>query len=221
MFDYLAALALFCLVALGKNGRIRRRITCPQQAILHSHLRGKAICANDSDNIRFLHIPTPFHLIWEMLMSGVGGGRRRMNGGKETLNIRLAGIDAPECAHWGLPGQPYSQAAREWLSKRVAGRFVCIQPLRIDQYNRIVAAVWAPKWVVFWSCVSLEMIQAGYATVYTGSGAVYPQVNGKSLLGEFEKAEARARKRQCGMWKQLSDGSYVSPAVYKQQNREK
>jgi endonuclease YncB( thermonuclease family) len=203
MFDYLAACALILFATLRK-----RRVCTPQQAIRHSTLRGIALNANDSDNIRFLHIPTLFHLALHAI-------RPVKNATSSTLNIRLAGIDAPECAHWGQSAQPYSQQAKEWLSRRVAGKFVVIQPLKIDQYNRIVAAVWARKWLVFWECVSMEMVRAGFATVYTAGGAVYPQGSEGSLKEDLQNAESIARRRRHGMWRQLASGSYVSPAEHK------
>lgn len=203
MFDYLAACALVLFAALRK-----RRACTPQQAITHSTLRGIALYVNDSDNIRFLHIPTLFHWLLHTIQPAKASAL-------SSLNIRLAGIDAPECAHWGLSAQPYSQEAKDWLRRRVAGRFVVIEPLRIDQYNRVVAAVWARRWLVFWECVSMEMLRAGLATVYTGGGAVYPQGEQGSLKELLHSAEAGARRRRCGMWTQLSNGSYVSPAEHK------
>jgi len=31
---------------------------------------------------------------------------------KDTIGIRLAGVDAPECAHFGQPGQPFGEEAK-------------------------------------------------------------------------------------------------------------
>jgi endonuclease YncB( thermonuclease family) len=58
--------------------------------------------------------------------------------GRETIHVRLAGIDAPESGHFGMPAQPFSQEAKQWLSDRLLHRIVTIQPLRRDQYHRLV-----------------------------------------------------------------------------------
>lgn len=175
-------------------------------------MRGVAVWVNDSDNIRFYHTPLLFR-IWYSLTGRNLGKRRGGNGidiRSETINVRLAGIDAPELAHFGMAEQPYAREALEWLRKRVEGRPVKIKPLRIDQYQRLVASVWV-RWMVFWwQNVSLEMVRNGYATMYTGMGAEYD-----GLKGKLEKLEQRARRKRLGMWKQLRNGTYVSPAEHK------
>jgi hypothetical protein len=50
-------------------------------------LKGWCVAVTDSDNIRFYHAPTVFH--------GPGAAEPR-NRRLETINVRLAGIDAPE-----------------------------------------------------------------------------------------------------------------------------
>lgn len=56
----------------------------------------------------------------------------------ETLHIRIAGIDAPEAAHFGRPAQPHSAESLEWLRQTLLGKRVRCQLLRKDQYSRIV-----------------------------------------------------------------------------------
>lgn len=52
-----------------------------------TRLRGWCVAVTDSDNIRFYHAPTIFH----------GPGAQEMKSRRlETINVRLAGIDAPE-----------------------------------------------------------------------------------------------------------------------------
>jgi endonuclease YncB( thermonuclease family) len=58
---------------------------------------------------------------------------------KHTIHVRLAGIDAPEGAHFGQPGQPYSSEAKGWLHKRIHGKAVTIQLYSRDQYHRAVS----------------------------------------------------------------------------------
>lgn len=132
------------------------------------------------------------------------------------MNVRLAGIDAPEMAHFGGEAQPYSGEARDWLRKTTQGRFVRIQPLRVDQYGRLVASVWVRRWLFFYRNVSLAMVKSGYATVYVGMGAEYG-----GIRKQLEAAEQAARERRKGMWKQLQSGTFISPRAYKQQQRNK
>jgi hypothetical protein len=56
----------------------------------------------------------------------------------ETLHIRISGVDAPECAHFGNPAQPHSAESLEWLKSTLMGKRMRVQLLRKDQYNRIV-----------------------------------------------------------------------------------
>jgi endonuclease YncB( thermonuclease family) len=56
----------------------------------------------------------------------------------ETLHIRIAGVDAPEAAHFGNPAQPHSQESLDWLRQTILGKSMRCQLLRKDQYNRIV-----------------------------------------------------------------------------------
>ena len=36
---------------------------------------------------------------------------------ENTIGVRLAGVDAPECSHFGAVGQPYGPEALQWLKK--------------------------------------------------------------------------------------------------------
>lgn len=92
-------------------------------------LHGYAVFVNDSDNIRFYHRP------WvRMWCPNVPRNDLKY----ETINVRLAGIDAPEMAHFGGQSQPYALEAKQWLARMVEGRPVTIWLHRYDQYSRIV-----------------------------------------------------------------------------------
>jgi endonuclease YncB( thermonuclease family) len=56
----------------------------------------------------------------------------------ETIHIRIAGVDAPENAHFGNPSQPHAKESLEWLRRTLIGKKMSCQLLRKDQYNRIV-----------------------------------------------------------------------------------
>ena len=122
-------------------------------------------------------------------------------------------------AHFGTKSQPFAAEAKEWLTQFVQGRSVRIQLHRIDQYGRAVATVWVHRrrfpwlwWPVWWN-VSLEMVRAGFATIYRDLGAEY---NG--TLAELEAAEVKARRLKLGMWQQ-GKAEYQSPGDFKRANR--
>jgi endonuclease YncB( thermonuclease family) len=60
----------------------------------------------------------------------------------QTLHIRIAGIDAPECAHFGNPAQPFSKEALEWLKEYVNGRTVTIRMFDLDRYLGLIDRYW-------------------------------------------------------------------------------
>ena len=111
------------------------------------------------------------------------------------LHIRIAGVDAPELAHWGREAQPYSKEALEMLTNLILKRRVRAQIYRRDQYDRVVAQVYVRKWF-FKKDVGLEMLKAGLATVYEAKTG--------SEFGTSEKqyraAEEQAKERKVGMW---------------------
>ena len=70
-----------------------------------------------------------------------------------TLNIRLAGIDCPEGAAFGQPGQPYHAEAKQYLSDLTKGKLVSFTLLRLDQYSRAVIFFFHPFiYLLFVSC---------------------------------------------------------------------
>jgi len=122
-------------------------------------------------------------------------------------------------AHFGTKSQPFAPEAKEWLTKFVQGRKVYIHLHRIDQYGRAVSTVWVHRrrfpwlwWPVWWN-VSLEMVRAGFATIYRDTGAEYG-----GILKDLESAEARAKKARVGMWVQSKE-EYQSPGDFKRMNR--
>jgi endonuclease YncB( thermonuclease family) len=56
----------------------------------------------------------------------------------KTIHIRIAGVDAPEAAHFGKEAQPGSELSLAWLKSQIEGRTLWCQLLRKDQYFRIV-----------------------------------------------------------------------------------
>jgi endonuclease YncB( thermonuclease family) len=126
---------------------------------------------------------------------------------KETFHLRLAGIDAPEGAHFGQPGQPYWDEAKSFLTNLVEGKRVEIRLLRRDQHGRAVCCAKIGR-----RDVSLEMVRHGWAVVYEGKGAEYGDC-GKTVLEHYQK---QAQKKKLGMWVQ---SKVETPMDYKRRIR--
>jgi endonuclease YncB( thermonuclease family) len=203
----LTALATAVIISGLRRG-LRRYKTATEIPLGHyrdgRRLKGYIISVNDSDNLRFYH---------QRVFSFGRPNVDKQDFKYETINVRLAGIDAPEMAHFGSAAQPYAVEAKQWLTSYTQGRRASIQIHRLDQYSRAVATVHVRRFWFFSKNVSLAMVEAGFATVYNSAGAEYGGAKEQLMNGE-----ERARRRKIGMWKQsLSD--YVSPADHKRQHR--
>lgn len=171
-------------------------------------LKGWALLVNDSDNLRFYHRRP----LWPFKPRSLAKSDLKAN----TINVRIAGIDAPEMAHFGSPAQPYAQDAMQWLTKTIQGKSITLIPHRIDQYGRLVASVyWRPLagWWPWRRNLSLAMVEAGWAVVYEGGGAEWGGIKER-----LKEAEAKAQRARRGMWKQ-SPSSFVHPADFKRSER--
>lgn len=117
----------------------------------------------------------------------------------DQIPIRIAGVDAPEGAHFGRPAQPYAAEALQWLSARLLHRCVRAHIYKRDQYERVVATVYVRRWLPFLkSDVGLEMLHRGLATTYEAkSGAEF----GSPAIEEtYRVAEAEAKRKKLGLW---------------------
>ncbi|KAG0216511.1 putative endonuclease lcl3 [Mortierella sp. GBA30] len=212
---YLIASAVFgvstAAVVLYKT-RLRR---IPTAAFLTPHslqgkrvLRGKVTSVGDADNFRFYHTPGGIWAGWGWLRHVPTGAKDLKN---QTLHIRIAGVDAPEGAHFGMPAQPFSQESLEWLRKELKGKNVLIKPFSKDRYERVVSMAWYPRLLPFFPMknVSVEMLKIGYGQIYRQAGAEYG-----GMLKEFEKIESKAKRRKAGIWSQKN---MVSAADHKKQ----
>jgi endonuclease YncB( thermonuclease family) len=141
------------------------------------------------------------------------------NSGSLQIHIRIAGVDAPELAHFGRPAQPYGQEALEFLTAYILNKRVRAYIWRRDQYDRAVATVFVRKrFGLFRKDVGLEMLKAGLATIYEAkSGSEFG--NREEM---YKKAEEKAKTGGVGMWKERSvwdklvgGGKLESPREYK------
>jgi len=128
--------------------------------------------------------------------------------GHMWMNVRLAGIDAPERAnrHNKSKGQPMGDAARKFVNDQVAGKTVDLEQVDLDAYNRPVVVIWnGPK------NVNMTMVEEGMAEAYRGPVKRIDQ-------DAYFKAEARAKAAAKGIWR-LPASERQSPAEYRKQVR--
>ncbi|PSN63478.1 SNase-domain-containing protein [Corynespora cassiicola Philippines] len=157
-------------------------------------LFGRATSVGDADNFRLFHTPGGRIAGWGWLpWKRVPTTREGL--ANKTIHIRIAGVDAPELAHWGREAQPYSKEALDWLTSYVLNKQVRVRIFRRDQYDRVVGQVYVRKWLLK-KDVGLEMLRNGLATVYEAkSGSEFGNVE-----QQYRDAEKKAREQQVGMW---------------------
>ena len=118
--------------------------------------------------------------------------------GKQQVKIRLHGIDCPE------QGQAFSKKAKQFTSKMVFGKFVEVEPVDIDRYNRLVALV-----TVFKRLVNEELVNAGFAWVYT-------RRCDRPICERWKVLENEAREARRGLW---ADPNPIPPWEFRRQER--
>ena len=151
-------------------------------------LRGKVVYVNDGDLFRFFHVP------WV---------RSSEHHGEPTLNVRLAGIDAPERF------QPFSYESKKKLKELVLNKTVNLKLLKVDQDDRILAICYNTflKGVFNTTNVNTKMVELGLASVYRGRDAVYDDYKDDLL-----RLQAEAKERKIGVW---SLKNYESPKQFR------
>ncbi|KJA22628.1 hypothetical protein HYPSUDRAFT_138887 [Hypholoma sublateritium FD-334 SS-4] len=178
-------------------------------------LKGVATSVGDGDNFRFFHTPTFGGYLWPIKYRRIPTLQKDLK--DETIHVRIAGVDAPEAAHFGKPAQPYAAECLAWLRSTILGRKVYVQLLRKDQYSRVVAQVYLaprilPGFLFHGKNIPAEMLKAGWAVTYEQAGAEYGQLGKEGYL----RLEAQAKAARRGMWK---DGRNVeTPAEYKRRH---
>ncbi|KAK5732745.1 putative endonuclease lcl3 [Elasticomyces elasticus] len=197
-----SAISIGAYVALARlYKRFIRRIPT------HEHLRpndfrkrtfyGYVPSVGDGDNFHFFHTPGGRWAGW-----GWRSGKEVQNFSKVqireagTIHLRLAAIDAPEMSHFGKPEQPFAPEALAALRELVLEKYVRVQFLRRDQYDRVVGLAWVYKWVFWKTDVCMVMLEDGRAGMYEGS---YNVEWGDDEEG-YRAAEKKAKERGVGMW---------------------
>lgn len=121
------------------------------------------------------------------------------------MSIRIAGIDAPEGAHFGRPAQPHSAEALQWLQAKILHRYVRVHIYKRDQYERVVGTAYLRRLLFFRTDVGLEMLHLGLATTYEAkSGAEF---GSEAIEQKYRAAEAEAKRKGLGLWAALGGKS--------------
>jgi endonuclease YncB( thermonuclease family) len=121
--------------------------------------------------------------------------------GNAQHKVRLLGIDAPDT------GQPYAEAAKDYLATRVVGRFVVVEYGGRDPYGSILGKV-----VLSGSDLGLEQISAGMAWHSKRDQDLQSPADQRA----YAKAEEQARQAQMGLW---FDSCPVAPWVWREPRR--
>ncbi|GAA5803820.1 hypothetical protein HPULCUR_009305 [Helicostylum pulchrum] len=186
---------------IGKRFKTAAHIQ-PEVFERRQKIYGKVVAVGDSDNFRLYHTPG---FGWGWLRS-IPKTRKELQ--NQTISIRIAGVDAPEGAHFGMPSQPYSAEAKTFLTNLVLNKRVQVELLSRDQYSRVIGMAYVRKPPFFLKKnVSVEMVKAGLASIYVAKGAEY-----SGLFDKLRKYEATAKSRKKGIW---SLKKYVSPGDHK------
>ncbi|KAL9633489.1 MAG: hypothetical protein Q9204_003377 [Flavoplaca sp. TL-2023a] len=171
-------------------------------------LFGKVTSVGDADNFRIYHTPGGRLAGWGLLPWRIVPVTTKELRDK-TIHIRIAGVDAPEMAHFGNPAQPFSREAFDFLKSYILHRPVRVYVHKRDQYDRAVGTVYVRKWLLRRD-VGLQMLKRGLATVYEAkSGAEFG-----GLEAKYRTAEKWAKLRRKGMWGGSMKG-HESPREYK------
>lgn len=140
---------------------------------------------------------------WVQVLSVHDGDTLRTDKGEK---IRLLGINSPEVANQGKPGQVMGDKAKQRLTKLVAGKRVHLQmdKEKKDIYKRTLAQVFLRDG----SWINAQMVREGLAYVYTFA----PNFR---WAGKLMQAEAEARRNKLGIWKTKRFGVLNSKSVSK------
>jgi micrococcal nuclease len=121
------------------------------------------------------------------------------------VNVRLAGIDAPEVARGRKKsGQPLGDVAKAYLNAHVEGQTVRLRQNDLDHFNRPVVEL-----VMGGEQVNVKMVEIGYAEAYRGKAKRLDRA-------PYLEAEARAKAAKRGIW---ALPNYLSPARYRATNK--
>lgn len=112
----------------------------------------------------------------------------------ESLKIRLNQIDAPEL------NQKFGYTSKEYLTGLILNKYVQVDKVTIDKYNRIVGDIYMNG-----SYINEQMVNAGMCFVYQKYASI-------ALYNE----EQTAIKNKVGMW---MDSDNLPPYIYRKNHK--
>ncbi|KAL2266621.1 hypothetical protein VTJ83DRAFT_5973 [Remersonia thermophila] len=173
-------------------------------------LLGKVTSVGDGDGFHMFHTPGGHLAGWGWLRR-VPTDKKELRG--RTISVRIAGVDAPEGAHFGRPAQPYAAEALSFLESFLLHQRVRARIWRRDQYERVVATVYVRRPPFFRrQDVGLEMLRRGFAVTYEGK--IGAEFGGPEMEARYRQVEAEARKKRKGLWA-LRPAEQETPMEYK------
>ncbi|OJJ47873.1 hypothetical protein ASPZODRAFT_15321 [Penicilliopsis zonata CBS 506.65] len=196
--------------------RFRDAPSIPSEGLRRRSVFGQVTSVGDGDNFRLYHTPGGRLAGWGSSWKKVPTAKKELK--DETIHIRLAGVDAPELAHFGRPAQPYAREAHVWLTSYLLDRRVRAYLHRHDQYGRVVASVYVRRGFELplpfvRRDVSYEMLRRGLATVYEAKQGA--EFGGPAKEIKYRNAERWARLWRKGLWKDYHRKGWESPRDYK------
>lgn len=113
------------------------------------------------------------------------------DGSKKGVKVRIIGIDTPELAKNGKPGEFYSEEAKNFLVQLIANKQVALSydVEKKDKYGRTLAYVYVDDTVF----VNAELIKGGYARTLR----IPPNVKKSNYLQHLER---KAKRENLGIW---------------------
>lgn len=121
------------------------------------------------------------------------------------LNVRLAGIDAPEVQGRSKKvGQELGAQSRDYLNDLLKGKTVTIRQVDLDPYNRPVVEL-----TLDGKLINTQLLEQGFAEMYRGKTKRLD----KTI---YETAEKTAKDAKRGIW---GLAHYVSPKDFRSQQK--
>lgn len=98
---------------------------------------------------------------------------------KESIKVRLYGIDAPETK------QDFGKASKQYLSSLIAGRIVEVKSSGQDRYGRVLGTIYLGS-----TDINAKMVENGYAWAFVKYSKIYAA------------QQSKAMKNKAGLWRQ-------------------
>jgi|GEM_PF-583687 len=129
--------------------------------------------------------------------------------GHMWMNVRLAGIDAPETSNRRnkSKGQPMGDEATDYVNSNLADKTVEVEQVDLDAYNRPVVVIWNAG-----KNFNMTLVENGFAEAYRGPVKRIDQ-------SAYIQAESVAKSGKKGIWS-LPANVRQSPAEYRKELRQ-